>query len=147
MNEPTARVTQTVDASPAEVWNALTTPSKLKQFFFGADVQSHWRVGEPIRMKGEYSGKRYEDKGEILVAEPHCQLAFSHWSAMSGAPDAPENYHVVTFDLAPKGQGTEVTLTQSNLLGDAKPSDIEHKADYEKNWRMVLTGLSKLFAS
>ena len=146
MNEPTAQVSQTVDASPAEVWNALTTPAKLKQFFFGADVESNWEVGEPVRMRGEYNGKRYEDKGEILVAEPGRRLAFSHWSAMSGAPDAPENYHVVTFDLAPRGQGTEVTLTQSNLLGDAKPSDAEHKADYEKNWRMVLTGLAKLFA-
>jgi uncharacterized protein YndB with AHSA1/START domain len=97
-------------------------------------------------MRGEYSGKRYEDKGEILVAEPNRQLAFSHWSAMSGAPDVPENYHVVTIDLVPKAQGTEVTLTQSNLLGDARPSDVEHKADYEKNWRMVLAGLSKLFA-
>jgi hypothetical protein len=64
---------------------------------------------------------------------------------MSGGRDAPENYHVVTFELTPQGDETAVTLTQSNLTGGVKPSDREHRADYEKNWRAVLDGLATLF--
>jgi hypothetical protein len=64
---------------------------------------------------------------------------------MSGQADAPENYHVVTFKLAPEGKGTKVTLSQANLVGGVMPSDLAHRAKYEKNWRGVLDGLAKLF--
>lgn len=144
MNEVTAQVSQRIHASPERIWQALTSPSELKQYFFGSEVESDFEVGSPIRMKGSFKGKAYEDKGEILEAAPRRRLSMSHWSAMSGTADAPENYHVVSFDLAPQGAGTEVTLTQSNLIGGAKPADTEHRAEYEKNWRMVLAGLAKL---
>lgn len=146
MSQTTAVVAKTIDASPAEIWEALVTPAKLKTFFFGADVESDWAVGSPIRMTGEYKGRPYEDKGEIITARPAEELSFSHWSAMSGTPDAPENYHLVTFSLSPDGARTKVTLSQANLIGGVKPSDIEHRADYETNWRAVLDGLDKAIA-
>ena len=37
----------------------------------------------------------------------------------------------------------KVTLTQSNLTCGVKASDVEHRAEYEKNWAMVLDGLAK----
>jgi uncharacterized protein YndB with AHSA1/START domain len=135
-------VSRTIDAPADAIWNALTSRSALKSFFFGADVDTDWQVGHPIRFKGTFKGKAYEDKGEIRRFEPARHLSFSHWSAMSGMADAPENYHLVAFDLEPQGNSTEVTLTQSNLSGEIKPSDIEHRAEYEKNWRAVLDGLA-----
>ena len=145
MSEATAKVSTSIHASTAEVWHALTTPAELKSFFFGADVDSDFKVGSPVTMKGEFKGKPYEDKGEVLTADPNRRLAFSHYSPLTGAPDAPENYHVVTFDLTPKGRDTQVTLTQSNLTGGVKPADREHRAEYEKNWQGVLDGLARLF--
>ena len=65
---------------------------------------------------------------------------------MSGTPDTPANYHVVTFDLAPQGVATLVTLSQANLTGGVTASDKTHRADYEKNWSTVLDGLAKVFA-
>ena len=146
MDELTARVERTIPAPASAVWLALTTPASLKKFFFGADVETDWRVGSPIRMSGEYQGKPYADKGEVLVAEPQRRLCFSHWSALSGRPDAPENYHVVTFRLEPAGDETKVAVTQANLTGGPTPSDVAHRGDYEKNWSVVLDGLAKLFA-
>ena len=140
----TAQVDKVIAASAAEIWTALTTPAALKQFFFGADVVTNWKVGSPIRMKGEFKGKTYEDKGDIVTFEPPRQLSFSHWSAMSGQVDTPENYHLVTFDLVPRGEATKVTLSQANLTGGATAADIEHRADYEKNWASVLDGLAKV---
>jgi uncharacterized protein YndB with AHSA1/START domain len=140
-----AKVEKTVHASAAEVWAALTTPAKLKKFFFGADVATDWEIGKPIRFTGEFKGRKYEDKGDILAVVPPKHLSFSHWSAMSGQADEPENYHVVTFDLVPKGNETKVTLSQANLIGGLTPLDLAHRAEYEKNWSMVLDGLEKLF--
>ena len=143
---PTARVTKTIDAPADAIWNALTSRSALKSFFFGADVDTDWQIGHPIRFKGTFKGKAYEDKGEIRRFEPAKHLSFSHWSALSGLPDAPENYHLVSFDLDPRDRSTEVTLTQSNLSGTVTSSDIEHREEYEKNWRAVLDGLARAVA-
>lgn len=92
-------------------------------------------------MKGEFNGKAYEDNGEIMTFEPTWQLSFSHWSALSGQPDIPENYHLISFDLVPDGWAT---LSQANLVGGVTASDKEHRAEYEKNWALVLDGLSKV---
>jgi uncharacterized protein YndB with AHSA1/START domain len=143
--EPTAGVERVVHASAAKIWMALTSQASLKQFFFGAEVLTDWKVGSPIRMKGEFNGKPYEDKGEIIAFEPQTRLSFSHWSAMSGAADTPENYHIVSFDLAPDGEGTKVILTQANLVGGVTAADMAHRAEYEKNWSSVLDGLEKIF--
>ena len=141
---PTAQVEKLIEASAPEIWTALTTPAALKQFFFGADVVTNWKVGSSIRMKGEFKGKTYEDKGDIVTFDPPRQLSFSHWSAMSGQADTPANYHLVTFDLVPEGAATKVRLSQANLMGGVTASDIEHRVEYEKNWSSVLDGLAKV---
>ena len=135
---------RSIDSAPAAVWKALTTPTSLKQFFFGAEVESDWQIGNPIHISGELKGKPYEDKGNIIAVDPKKRLSFSHWSPLSGMADTDENYHVVTFELEPHGERTKVTLTQSNLTGGVRDSDVQHKADYEKNWQGVLDGLSKV---
>ena len=146
MRETTAKVCRTVDARPEEVWAAITSPEMVRTFFMGAEVESDFQVGSPIRFRGEFKGKAYEDKGEILEAAPRKRLSFSHFSPLSGAADRPENYHVVTYDLAPEGDRTRVTLTQSNLEGGVKRSDEAHRAEFEKTWASVLEGLSKVVA-
>jgi uncharacterized protein YndB with AHSA1/START domain len=141
-----SQVKTTVNASPTAVWKALTTSSTLKQFFFGSDISTDWRVGSPIRFKGAWKGKPYEDKGNIQAFDVGKRLAFTHWSPLSGMDDKPENYHIVTFDLRPAGNGTEVVLTQTNQ-NDAEPLTAENRKEYAKNWTMVLDGLKKAVES
>jgi|KBSMisStaDraftv2_1062788.scaffolds.fasta_scaffold04109_6 uncharacterized protein YndB with AHSA1/START domain len=120
MSEPTARVSKMITASPEEIWAALTTPRIMKSYFLGADVSSDFQVGSPITFRGQFKGKSYEDHGAIQTADPQRRLAFTHFSPLGGLPDQPENYHTVTFDLAAVKGGTQVTLTQANLLGGPK---------------------------
>jgi len=117
MSEPTAQVSKVIAATPDEIWKALTTPAVMKTYFLGADISSDFQVGSPITFRGQFKGKSYEDKGAIQTAEPQRRLAFTHFSPLAGLPDQPENYHTVSFDLAPTSGGTQVTLTQANLLG------------------------------
>jgi uncharacterized protein YndB with AHSA1/START domain len=144
MSEPTAQVSNEIRATPNEVWKALTTPSLLKKYFMGADVESDFKVGSPITFRGNFKGKSYQDKGEIKVATQDERLEFSHFSPLSGQPDQPENYHLVSIDLSPNEDATKVTLTQSNLQGGPKPSDAKMRAEFEKNWTAVLAGLKKV---
>jgi uncharacterized protein YndB with AHSA1/START domain len=122
MNEPTAKVTAEFRATPSQIWKALTTPALLKKYFMGSDIESDFKVGSPITFRGNFKGKDYEDKGEIKAADQDRRLAFSHYSPLSGQPDTPENYHLISLELVPAGSVTTVTLTQSNLVGGAKPS-------------------------
>jgi uncharacterized protein YndB with AHSA1/START domain len=128
----------TIGASIASVWEALTTPELIKQWFFGVDTETDWKEGSPIVHRGEYQGRPYEDRGEILEIDPPRLLMHSHWSPVSGLPDAPENYQQVTWVLSERDGETELTIKESNL-----PSE-EDKAISEKSWRMVLDQLKSL---
>jgi uncharacterized protein YndB with AHSA1/START domain len=143
MSEVTAEATVDIDAPRSEVWRSLTDPETIKEYYLGAEVQTDWQVGSPITFKGEWKGKPYEDKGEILVFEPEQKLAYSHFSPMRGKPDAPENYHVVEVTLDEREGTTHVTLRQSNLEGGATDEDRANRDDYEKNWKQMLEGLKK----
>ena len=130
-----AKTNIAIDAPPAEVWSALTEPSAIKHYMFGADVKSQWKVGSDITWSGEMKGKPYQDKGKILAFDRERKLAYSHFSPLAGKPDKPENYHQVTIQLEGKDDSTKVTLTQDNN------ADARSKAESEKNWKAMLSGL------
>lgn len=144
MSEVTASASVVVDRPRQQVWKALTEPDLVKQYFMGATVTTDWEVGHPITFSGEWNDKPYEDKGEILSFEPEQEMSYSHWSPLSGAEDAPENYHVVHIALADVDGGTKVTLEQSNLNGGVTDADEASRADYEKNWKGTLEGLKQV---
>ena len=75
------------------------------------------------------------DKGEILRIEPPTLLVHTHWSDVSGLPDAPENYQEVTWALSKRDGSTELTITERNL-----PSE-QTKAVSEASWKTALTSL------
>lgn len=132
---PLIRVSEIVDASPSQVWQAATQKTGL--MFMGADVQTDWREGHPITFKGEWKGKPFEDKGQVETFEEERKLAFTHFSPMSGKPDSPENYNLVSIELEPKGEQTDVTLTQA-IHDEADRPPQETITEFEKNWRMML---------
>jgi uncharacterized protein YndB with AHSA1/START domain len=120
------------------VWDALTKPELIKQYLFGTDVTTDWKVGSPITYKGEWKGKPYEDKGKILEVEPGKRLVSTFWSSQAGLPDTPENYNTIRYELSPAGDGTRLTITQDNN------ADEEAASHSEQNWRTVLDGMKKL---
>jgi uncharacterized protein YndB with AHSA1/START domain len=144
MTAVTASASVVIDAPRQRVWEALTDPDLVRQYFMGAEVVSDWQVGHPITFKGTWKDKAFEDKGEILTFDPQEEMSYSHWSPLSGTDDAPDNYHVVHITLDDAEDGTRVTLEQSNLNGAVTDADKKSRDDYEKNWHGVLEGLKKV---
>jgi uncharacterized protein YndB with AHSA1/START domain len=133
-----AKAAVEIDASPDEVWTALTDPEQIKKYMFGTQVQTSWQPGDPIFWKGEYEGKKYEDKGEIVELEPERCLKVTHFSPLSGDDDVPENYHTVLYELERDGPKTRVELTQDN-------NSSEDAAEHSKaNWEKMLAGLKEV---
>ncbi len=134
----TAKASISINVPVGSVWDALTNPEVIKQYMFGTNVISDWKEGSPIVWKGEWQGKKYEDRGVILKLEPERLIQYSHFSPLSGKPDLPENYHTVTIELVSHGAETAVSLSQDN-------NETEQAREHsEKNWKMMLDGLKKL---
>ena len=137
----TAKATIMINAPTSKVWEALTKPSLIKQYLFGTEVTTDWKVGSPITYKGIWEGKAYEDKGKVLQVEPGRLLVSTYWSALSGLPDLPENYQTVRYELLNENGGTRLNVIQDN--NDTQES-AQHSA---QNWQMVLDGMKKLIES
>ena len=132
------RTTTTIGAPIERVWQAITTPSEMKQWFFGVDTEADWRPGGRLVHRGEYQGKPYIDKGEIVEFDPPRRFVHTHWSDVSGLPDAPEHYQQVAWVLTPTGAGTELAISEQNL-----PSEDAAKTS-EQGWQAALQGLKEL---
>lgn len=127
-----------INASASKIWDALINPAIIKQYLFGTNVVSGWKVGSPITYHGEWNGKAYEDKGTILELVPERLFVSTYWSSMSGLTDTPENYKKVAWELQPEKNGIRLTVTQDNNATEAE------KNHSEDNWKMVLKNIEEL---
>jgi uncharacterized protein YndB with AHSA1/START domain len=127
-----------IDAPRSKVWQALTDPDEIEKYMFGSRVETDWKPGSRITWSGEYEGKKYEDKGEILEVVPERRLKLTHFSPLSGKDDAPENYHTLVYELKENDGKTHVSLSQDN-----NPS--EEAAEHSRgNWEKMLSALKEV---
>jgi uncharacterized protein YndB with AHSA1/START domain len=131
--EATAQVD--VAATPERVWAALTDPEQIAVYMQGSKVTTSWEVGTPITWDGEYDGRAYQDKGEVLTYDEPNVLSVTHYSPMMGQPDEPENYHTLVYTLTADGDRTHLELTQ-----DGNESE-EQAQQFSQNWQSMLDGL------
>lgn len=140
-NNLIAETSISIDATPAQVWKAITTPKLIKKYLMGTDVTTDWKEGSTINYNGEYEGKKYHDKGVIKKIEPEKILQTTYWSSMGGKEDKPENYNLVTYKITKRDDKTVITLTQDN---NATEKEKEHSTE---NWKAVLKKLKEVVES
>jgi uncharacterized protein YndB with AHSA1/START domain len=137
-NSIVVETSKTINAASSKVWKALTTPSLIKKYLMDTEVSTDWKEGSPVIYRGEYNGKKYEDKGVIVKIEPRKLLQTTYWSSMAGKEDTPENYNLLTYELVESDGKTQVRLTQDNVLSEKEKS---HLLD---NWNSVLEKLKEV---
>jgi uncharacterized protein YndB with AHSA1/START domain len=129
----------TINASVDAVWQALTDPEKVSTYMHGTTMETDWTVGSPITWKGEWKGRSYVDKGEVLAFEPKRLIRTTHWSSMGGTEDLPENYHTVTYELAERDGAVVLSVAQDN-----NATQEEADAMAANNWGPVLEGIKSV---
>lgn len=133
-----AKASTTISAPASAVWDALTNPTLIKQYFFGTDAVSDWKEGSPLEFKGEWNGKQYIDKGVILKSEPAKLFQYTYLSSFSGLPDVPEHYANITYELFEDNGETTLNVKQENVANE----DVRKHS--EENWELVLKNLKNL---
>ncbi len=137
-NNIIAEVSITIVAERKSVWEALTKPQLVKEYFFGTTLSTTWEPGSPIIFSGEWQGKQYQDKGTVLAYTDNEMLQYTYWSSMSGQEDKPENYVPVTYRIGGDDGNVTVTILQENILNGQMQ---EHSME---NWKKVLKALKQM---
>ena len=67
-----------IDATVEQVWEALTDPELIKEYFFDTDTTTDWKKGSPLLWQAPYEGKEMVFvKGTIVDIRPGRFLAYT----------------------------------------------------------------------
>jgi uncharacterized protein YndB with AHSA1/START domain len=135
------RVSITINASGAKVWDALVNPETIKQYMPVTSVVSDWGEGSPIVWKSEFQDKPFEVRGTVVRVEPGRLLEYDHSLPIfrsSGVAHAAETYQRVTIELLDDGGRTHLSVTER---ANKTKRELDHS---EGSWRMVLHGMKAL---
>lgn len=125
-----------INAPASRVWKVLTSPEFTKQFMFGCEAVSSWKVGDSLEWKGSMNGKEVIFvKGNIVKINPEKLLEYTTFDPNAGIKDSPENYLAVTCKLTPVNGKTLLAVTQG---------DFAKVVNSEKRYNETLTGWSSV---
>jgi uncharacterized protein YndB with AHSA1/START domain len=138
MNAPTGAlvVERVLPASPDEVFDAWTTPSRMAAWMSpvgAAEAEVDLRVGGSFRVVMVEA--LLEHRGEYLEIERPTRLVFTWVSAFTGADPS-----VVTVELHPHDDGTRVVLTHEHL-----PEDVVD--GHRDGWGTMIERLAGILAT
>ena len=96
--------------TPKEVWEALTNPAMVQQWFL-TSLKAQRRVGGKITLVT--GPERVQSTGRILAWEPP-RLFEYEWNTLTD-PLFPGEQSVIRWELTPREGGTLIVLTHSDL--------------------------------
>lgn len=129
-----------IDAPASVVWRVITEPALMKEWMSDTPVEIHssMTVGGPFSIHGKMEDYAYASKGTILHFIKEQRFSYNYWNSISRVADIPENYSVIDLMLEPHENGTLLSISQSNFIGEAVA---EHAKFY---WNGASVALKKL---
>jgi uncharacterized protein YndB with AHSA1/START domain len=125
-----------IRATPDKVWEALTKPEFVKQYWFGMTQETTWQPGSPWMMKA--SDGRVFDTGEVLEFEPPKRIVLK-WRHQFHAEAREEGASRCVMELQPEGDAVKLTVTHTI----ERENSALIKA-VSGGWPKVLSGLKSL---
>jgi uncharacterized protein YndB with AHSA1/START domain len=128
------------------VWDALVNPAKTKQYMFGCETVSDWKVGSPLLWKGEYEGKEMVFvKGDIVELQPEKRLVYTTIDPNSNIDDTSENYLEVTYELQAENGHTVLNVQQGDYAAVAEGERrYEEAFNGGEGWNPILLEIKRL---
>lgn len=136
MADGTREVTVDIHAAPERVWQAITDPTLTREYFYGTDIMSDWKVGS--RWTSESDGN-VSLEGKILEIDPPRRLVQT-FNVRDDDPAASDEESTVSWELTPEADMTRVHLVHGGQ-GEAT------LAYSDGGWEYILEGMKDLLES
>ena len=135
-----------INATAAQVWDALVNPAKTKIYMFGCETVSDWKVGSPLLWKMMHEGKELIPvTGTILENKPHTLFKYTVIDPFASYAQTPENHLNVTYELAEQNGQTTLTVLQDGFEGAAEGEKrYKDVANNGEGWNPILVQIKKL---
>ena len=125
-------VSRTIDAAPADVFDAWVDPAKVSAWFDAARVIMHPVVDGLYYISVKHQGRTYPHYGRFLRIE-RPRLVEQTW--MSEHTHGLES--IVTFSIEPRGRSSDVTIRHTGL-----PDDKERR-NHQEGWTSLLEAIAR----
>ncbi|MDL2334929.1 MAG: SRPBCC domain-containing protein [Chloroflexota bacterium] len=136
MADGTCEVTVDIHATPERVWQAITDPTLTREYFYGTDILSDWKVGS--RWTSESDGN-VSLEGKILEIDPPRRLVQT-FNVRDDDPAASDEESTVSWELTREADMTRVHLVHAGQ-GEAT------LAYTDGGWEYILDGMKDLLES
>ncbi len=132
MSAPKLVYVSQIRTTPAKLWEALTQPEFIRQYWFGSENRSTWKEGDPI--EGLNDEGQLEWKGTILKSVPESEVVFTFDHLAEEPPSR------VTFKLDPQAAGmVQLTITHDEFQ---EVSPIRERV--KNGWPKIVEGIKSL---
>ena len=125
-----------IQASPEQIWQAITDPAVTRRYYHGTTVDSTWQPGSSLTYTNP-DGSVAIDATVVEVDPPHRLVQTFHFTEAPGDPV--ERASRVTWEIKPMGAASLLTLVHDDFDGET-----ETYRSVEHGWVPVLSGLKTL---
>lgn len=113
----------TIKSTAGKVWDALTNPEKVKQWQYGSELITDWKVGSEIRFKSVWNGRTFEQWGTVLEIHQNKKLRYNLFAPRPDLEDKSENYFEMEYRLTEQGKDTFLEIVQEDNRPGAKQEE------------------------
>ena len=125
-----------IRTTPEKLWQALTDPDFMKQYWFGMRGESEWKAGSPWKLVSS-SGEVW-DAGAIIEATPPKRLVI-RWAHTMKPELKAEGDTICTMDIE-RGEGAcKLTITHTSEKENSKVIEA-----VSGGWPQVVSNLKSL---
>lgn len=124
-----------IDATPDEIWKAITDESYTSRYFYGSRVGSDWKVGSPVTYRSAEGTPQIE--GKVLAVEPGKKLSMTQRYLFD--PRAKDEEFEVTYEIEASGPTTRVTARHEGFTNGSAALE-----DAQGGWPWIASGLKTL---
>ena len=125
-----------IRTTPQKLWDALTKPEFIKQYWFNMTQECEWQVGASWKML--FSDGRIADAGEVLEIDPPRRLVLL-WRNEFRPELKAEGAARCVYDLEQDGDVMKLTITHSSERDNAKLIEA-----VSGGWPRILSSLKSL---